>query len=127
MTVSSVLQVILALGLFNVWLIRSGKATGYRGGRALNLKEEFKVYGLPAWFFTLTGALKIGSAIGLLGGIFIPELALASAGLLMVLMLGALAMHVKVKDPLQKSLPALAMLLISGTVVLTSPILSSGL
>lgn len=127
MLLSSVLQVILALGLFNVWLIRSGKQTSYRGGTAQNLKEEFAVYGLPDGFFKLIGFLKIGAAIGLLAGILVPELGLASAGLLMFLMMGALAMHFKVKDPIQKSIPALLMLILSGAVVLLNPAFSSGL
>ena len=42
-------QVIAALGIFNVWIIRFGKATNWRGGDAKNLKDEFQVYGLPGW------------------------------------------------------------------------------
>jgi len=34
-------QVIAALGIFNVWIIRSGKATQRRGGDAKSLKDEF--------------------------------------------------------------------------------------
>ena len=40
------LQVITALGIFNVWFIRSGAKTRWRGGEARNMKEEFGVYGL---------------------------------------------------------------------------------
>jgi len=43
-------QLVIALGIFNVWLLRSGKATAWRGGEARTMKEEFEVYGLPAWF-----------------------------------------------------------------------------
>lgn len=123
MAIASILQVVLAAGLFNVWLVRSGKETNYRGGKAKSLKEEFAVYGLPDWFHTLIGVLKIGSAVGLLIGLYIPEVAFASAVLLSGLMVGALAMHIKVKDPLSKSVPALLMLAMAATVVATSPIL----
>jgi MFS-type transporter involved in bile tolerance (Atg22 family) len=61
------------------------------------------------------GALKLGSAAALLAGLWIPELALPAASLLAALMLGALAMHLKVKDPLLKSIPALAMLAMTTT------------
>lgn len=111
---ATVLQVVLALGLLNVWLIRSGSATAYRGGDAKSLKEEFEAYGLPGWFFGLIGVLKVGSAIGLLAGLWMPELILPAAALVVALMLGALAMHVKVKDPAVKSLPALLMLAMSA-------------
>ena len=52
------LKVVIALGIINVWILRSGKQTDYRGGEAINLKDEFTVYGLPTWFFYLVGILK---------------------------------------------------------------------
>jgi hypothetical protein len=100
--------------LLNVWLVRAGSATPYRGGAARSLKEEFAAYGLPAYFFYLVGALKIGSAITLIAGIWIEALVLPAAAVVAVLMVGALAMHVKVKDPVVKSLPAFLMLVMSG-------------
>ncbi len=114
----TILQAVMGLGLLNVWLLRSGSATPYRGGAATNLKDEFAAYGLPEWFFYLIGALKVGAAIALLVGIWVPVLVEPAAGLLVVLMLGAIVMHLKVKDPLLKSLPALAMLAMSATVVI---------
>lgn len=119
-SISTVLQVVVALGLLNVWLLRAGSATSYRGGDARSLKEEFAAYGLPGFFFYLVGALKIGSAALLIAGIWVPELVLPAAAVVAVLMVGALVMHVKVKDPAIKSLPALLMLAMSaGLCVLT--------
>jgi hypothetical protein len=112
---AAVLQVILALGLINVWLVRSGKATAFRGGVSTNLKAEFAAYGLSDAVFYGVGALKLGSAAALLAGLWFPEVALPAASLLAALMLGALAMHLKVKDPLLKSIPALAMLAMTTT------------
>lgn len=109
-TVVIVLQIIIALGLLNVWLLRFNKSTEYRGGNAKNLKEEFAAYGLPTWFMYLIGALKIGSAFALLAGFWIPSLVAPAAGLVVLLMLGALMMHIKVRDPLIKSMPAVLML-----------------
>ena len=111
--ISTTLQVIVALGLLNVWLVRAKASTAYRGGSAQSLKEEFATYGLPDWTFYVVGILKVGSAILLLLGIWVksPDLVRPPALVVAGLMVGALAMHAKVKDPLTKSLPALAMLL----------------
>jgi len=104
------LQITAALGLLNVWLLRFNQRTAYRGGSAGSMREEFATYGLPAWFAYVIGALKVGSAIALIVGIWMPVLVLPAAGLIGVLMLGALGMHIKIHDPLKKSLPALVML-----------------
>lgn len=108
------LQVVIALGLLNVWLLRAARSTAYRGGEAKSLREEFETYGLPVWFFYLVGALKIGSAIALLAGLAAPSVVPWASALVVALMLGAVAMHAKVGDPLQKWLPALTMLALSG-------------
>lgn len=108
-----VCQVVIALGIFNVWILRFGKATSWRGGAAGNMAEEFAVYGLPTWFMWLIGILKLTFAIMLAVGIWQPALARPAAIGIAVLMLGAIAMHVKVKDPLKRSLPAFTMLVLS--------------
>lgn len=105
-----ILQIIVALGLLNVWLLRFNKSTAYRGGNARSMREEFAAYGLPVWFCYLVGFLKVTSALALLAGFFLPELVLPAASVIAVLMIGALAMHVKVKDPAIKSLPAFLVL-----------------
>lgn len=117
-----VLQVIVALGLLNVWLLRFNKSTPYRGGSAKNLKEEFKVYGFPDWFLYLIGTLKIGAAIALLLGIWMPALVAPAAGLVVLLMLGAVVMHVKVGDPITKSMPAGVMLMMGLLITLATSI-----
>lgn len=104
------MQIIVAFGLLNVWLLRANLSTDYRGGNAKNIKEEFAVYGLPGWFCSLVGFLKVGSAFLLLLGLWIPSLILPSALLIAVLMLGAVSMHAKVKDPIKKTIPAALML-----------------
>lgn len=114
-SIASVLQGVLALGLLNVWLLRAASPTHYRGGEAQSLKEEFSAYSLPTWFFFLVGVLKVGSAVFLLVGLWVPSVVLPAASVVVVLMLGALAMHVKVKDPAIKSMPAFLMLAMSAT------------
>jgi hypothetical protein len=106
-------QVIIALGIFNVWVIRYGKETSWRGGEAKNMKEEFSAYGLPSGFMIFIGAAKILLATCLIIGIWVPVLVKPAAIAMALLMIGAVSMHVKVKDPLQKSLPAFIMLALS--------------
>jgi uncharacterized membrane protein YphA (DoxX/SURF4 family) len=117
-TVVTIVQVVIALGIFNVWLLRFGKPTGWRGGSAQNMKEEFQVYGLPAWFVQVIGFLKLLLAVLLIAGIWFPTVSKPAAIGMAVLMLGAVAMHVKVKDPLAKSLPAAVMLGLSLVLLL---------
>jgi uncharacterized membrane protein YphA (DoxX/SURF4 family) len=117
-TLRIVLQVVVGLGILNVWLIRANWATGYRGGDAKTLKEEFATYGLPPWFFYLIGTLKVLCALALLAGIWFPLLATLGGAGLAVLMAGAFSMHLKVKDPFSKSIPALAMLAMSLAIAL---------
>ncbi len=116
LSLTNLLQLIVGLGLLNVWLVRGRSATSYRGGAAKTLQEEFATYGLPGFAFYLVGALKIGAAVVLLAGVWMALPAREAAGLVAVLMIGALAMHFKVGDPLIKSLPAGLMLALSGVI-----------
>ena len=70
------------------------------------MSEEFAAYGLPGWSLWAVGGLKILCAVSLLAGIRFPALVAPAAGMLLLLMLGAIGMHLKVRDPLLKSLPA---------------------
>jgi len=116
--ISTILQVVVALGLLNVWLVRAQNSTAYRGGSAQSLKEEFAAYGLPDWTYYAVGFLKVVSAIVLIIGIWVPELIRPPAIIVAVLMIGALTMHAKVKDPLTKSIPALLVLLMVVAIIL---------
>jgi hypothetical protein len=113
-------QLIVGLGLLNVWLIRYNKVTQYRGGTAKSMKEEFATYGLPEWFCYVVGGLKILSGVILLVGIFIPGIAIYPAAVVSILMMGALSMHVKVRDPLKKSLPAASVLALCALIIFGS-------
>jgi len=114
-----VAQIAIALGILNVWALRFGKPTGWRGGTAKNMKEEFEVYGLPPWFMTSIGFLKLSLAVLLIVGVWFSALTRPAALGMAVLMMGAVSMHVKVKDPLRKSLPAFTMLVLCLLVALT--------
>ncbi len=112
----SVIQLVVGLGLLNVWVVRANRATAYRGGGAKTIREEFAAYGLPDWFRTAVGFLQISSAVTLLLGFWFPSLILPAAGLIVVLMLGAVSMHAKIRDPLLKAIPAASMLIMSLTI-----------
>jgi hypothetical protein len=109
-TLQQALQVIVALGLLNVWLARAGKPTRFRGGNAKSMREEFAAYGLPVAMMYFVGSLKVIIAVSMLAGIWQPFLVVPAASLLILLMIGASAMHLKVKDPFEKAVPSLLML-----------------
>ena len=117
LSIPAVLQIIVGLGLLNVWLLRAKSSTAYRGGTATSLKEEFQAYGLPEAAFYVVGALKITAGVILIAGVWIPLPVGLAAGVVAALMVGALAMHVKVRDPLMKSLPAALMLVMSLAII----------
>ncbi len=82
------------------------------------MKQEFEVYGLPGWFVPVIGSLKLLFAAMLIAGIWYPGLTRPAAAAVTVLMIGAVAMHVKVKDPIKKSVPAFILLLLAFIVAL---------
>ncbi len=104
--VSLIFQIVVALGLLNVWLLRFHKKTPFRGGDAQSMQQEFASYGLPKWSLWIVGGLKVICALCLLAGIWVPALVTPAAGIVSLLMVGAVAMHFKIRDPLIKSLPA---------------------
>ena len=110
MTLIMILQLIIAIGLINVWLFRFNKATEYTGGNAKNMKEEFVAYGLPVWLMYFVGAMKVSIALMLVVSFWFEQLLVYNLVALAALMIAAVLMHVKVKDPLKKSYPALSIL-----------------
>jgi len=111
-------QIIIAAGIVNVWILRFRKSTDFRGGGAQNMKQEFAAYGLSETVMKVVGVLKLSLAALLVVGIWYQSVAAPAAGGMALLMIGALAMHVKVGDPAMKSLPALLMLGLSLFIVL---------
>ena len=110
-------KIFIALALLNVWLLRTGRSTAWRGGNAKNMREEFAVYGLPVWLMGVVGFLKVTLAILLIASIWLPVLNRPAAIGIAVLMLGAVSMHLKVRDPIKKALPALTLLALSCVVI----------
>lgn len=101
-----VLQAIVGLSILNVWLLQYDKPTRWRGGDAKTILEEFRIYGLPAWFCYVIGTLKVILALMLIVAIWYPGLKGIAASGLALLLAGSVSMHFKINDPLIKSFPA---------------------
>ncbi len=117
LSVTAVLQLVVGLGLLNVWLVRSRSATAYRGGSAASLREEFAVYGLPSFAFPAVGVLKVSAAVVLIAGVWLELPVRLAAAVIAALMVGAILMHVKVSDPVKRAVPATIMLALSAAIV----------
>jgi len=109
-------QITIALGLLGVWVLRTGGGTHWRGEGAVRLREEFLSYGLPPWFAHVIASLELVLAVLLLTGLRWPVLAGPAALVVALVMLGALGMHFKVRDPVHKSVPAFVLLLLAVVV-----------
>ena len=101
-------QTAAALWIMNVWFNRFNKDTGYRGGNATNMKEEFEAYGLSETTMYAVGAAKVSLAGVMLVGNAVPRVTRPASIGLATLMLGAIGMHIKVGDPVKRYLPALS-------------------
>ena len=111
-TFKIILQLIVGLGILNVWLLRFNKKTTYRGGEAANMKDEFKAYGLSENLVYLVGFIKVSLALMLLAGIWLEMLVDPATIGMAAMMLGAIAMHLKIKDSFKQTLPAIILLVI---------------
>jgi len=106
-TLYQVARVLVPVAIFFVWVVR------YE-----NIVKEFRAYSMPGWTRDLVGILKLTFAVM----IFSSEgfvLRLGAMGIV-VLMLCALATHLKIKNPPSKMLPAFSLLCLSLYIFLSS-------
>jgi len=94
-------QLIVAASIVIVWVFRFD-----------NIVKEFKQYGLSNLTRTMVGSTKIALATLLVAGIWYPSLVLIPALMMAFLMLSAQYFHFKVKNPWQKRMPSLFLLLL---------------
>ncbi len=106
-------QTAAALWILNVWFVRFNKDTGYRGGDAKNMKQEFAVYGLSETAMYAVGATKVGLATTMLVGHAAPRAVRPASIGLAAFMLGAIVMHIRAGDPVKRYLPALSVFTLS--------------
>tara|TARA_B100001175_G_scaffold155603_1_gene131867 strand:- start:1089 stop:1457 length:369 start_codon:yes stop_codon:yes gene_type:complete len=100
-------QLVISLGILNSWLLRFNKKSIYRGSTANSLLEEFKIYGYPIWFFYTVGTLKIIFSVMIFAGFWNEILLTVGSVGMMILMIGAIFSHIKIRDPLVKFIPAI--------------------
>ena len=113
--IGKIAQTAAALWILDVWFKRFNKDTGYRGGNATNMKEEFAVYGLSESTMYAVGAAKVTLAGLMLAGHAKPQLVRPASIGLAAFMLGAIAMHVKAGDRIKQYLPALSVFTLATT------------
>ncbi len=111
------LQASIALAILNVWLLRKNKSTPWRGGNATNMKKEFETYGFSTQFMIAIGSFKLILAVLLLVGIWKPELTGFAATGLAITLLGAVIAHLRIHDPIKKSMPAASLMSMSTMVL----------
>ncbi len=87
------------------------------GSRAM--VAEFERYHL-APYRTLTGALQIAAGAGLLAGLRFRPLLLLSAGGLTGMMLGAIVVRLRVRDPLVSAIPAVLLFCLNLFILLAA-------
>ena len=97
-----ILQVLVAASIFFVWVVRYN-----------NIIQEFKQYGLPDWLRDLVGILKLTFALLLLLGIQRASLVMIGSLGIAGLIACAFVIHLRVKNPVFKMLPALTLLALS--------------
>ncbi len=116
--VINAIKIIIAISIINVWLFRFNQSSVWRGGNSKTMKQEFEAYSLPKWLMYTVGFFKVILSLALLASIYFKELEIPSALGIATLMLVAIFMHIKISDPIKKSLPAFIFLVLSLIVVL---------
>lgn len=99
---SVIAQIVIALSIVVVWVFRFD-----------NIVKEFKQYGLPDLVRNAVGDTKIAMATLLVAGIWYPSLVLVPALIMALLMVGAQFAHIKVRNPWQKYVPSMFLLILS--------------
>tara|TARA_B100001778_G_scaffold111775_1_gene91546 strand:- start:5555 stop:5947 length:393 start_codon:yes stop_codon:yes gene_type:complete len=115
--IKTILTLIVSTTIINVWLFRFNDETLYRGGDALNMLEEFNIYGFSETFTYIIGFIKVSCALALLLSIYYNKILLPAALVIIALMSGALVMHFTVSDEIIKFLPAALVLIATLTIV----------
>jgi hypothetical protein len=94
-------QLVLGLSVAFVWIFRYD-----------NVVKEFKQFRLNDLTRNFVGAAKIGLATLIIAGIWIPSLVQIPALMMGLFMVAAQYFHFKIKNPFNKHLPSLVLLLL---------------
>ena len=98
------IKVISSVAIFFVWVVR------YE-----NIRKEFDEYNLPTWLRDLTGILKLSFAWMLHSSD--PEMVVVGSFGITLLMLAAVATHVRLKSTFRRYIASVTMLLLSITIL----------
>lgn len=98
---TKLVQMTLAISVAFVWIFRFH-----------NVIEEFKEFGLSDIIRNFVGATKISLATLLVVGIWYPSLVLIPSILMGLFMVAAQYFHFKVRNPFNKHLPSLILLIL---------------
>ncbi|HLR67075.1 DoxX family protein [Virgibacillus alimentarius] len=109
---SIIVQILLGLGFIMFgWMKFTSK----------EMVDGFNHFGLPQWFRIVTGLFEWIGAIGIIVGIWYPQLAFLSGMWLAMIMFFAILAHVRAKDPIsQTKMPAILLVLSLVVVFLNS-------
>lgn len=100
-------QLVLALSVAYVWIFRYD-----------NVVKEFNQFGLSDLTRNIVGASKIALATLLIAGIWYSSLVQIPAVLMGLFMLAAQYFHFKIKNPFNKHLPSLVLLMLCAFIAL---------
>ncbi len=101
-TIVAVAQVIIAVSVIFVWVVRLP-----------NVEREFKEYALSDVVRNLVGATKISASALLLAGLWYEGLVFPAAAVMTFFMVCAQYFHFKVRHPMVKYVPSFVLLLLS--------------
>lgn len=83
---------------------------------AKQMVQEFQRYGYSQGFRIFTGLIEVIGAVGMIAGIWYPQIAALAAILFALTMIGGLFTHIRLKDP-GKNMGAPFILLILSIIV----------
>jgi len=106
-------KIFLAISIIHVWSVNASKSSRWRAGDAQNLREEFRFYGYSRLSMYIVGFFKIGLSVMLIASLYYTSVSQLAAFGLAAFLISAIVMHIKVKDPWEKSLPAALFLLMA--------------
>ena len=98
------IKIVSSVAIFFVWVVR------YE-----NIRKEFNDYSLPTWLRDLTGVLKLSFAWML--HFSDPRIVVAGSSGITLLMLAAVATHVRLKSTFRRYIASVTMLLLSITIL----------
>lgn len=103
------IQLTIALSVAFVWIFRFD-----------NVARDFRQFGLSDTVRSFVGASKIAISTLLVVGIWYPSFVLIPAAVMGLFMLAAQYFHYKIRNPFNKHLPSLVLLVLCAFLVATS-------